>query len=226
MVEALLTYAIGDIHGCADLLDALLDRIEAHAADRARKLVFMGDYIDRGPDSARAVETLRKLQWREPDDVVCLMGNHEAMLVSSLHEPGARDLWLANGGLETLGSFGVDGPEDMPGDVLDWIEALPTLHEDALRWYVHAGFRPGAEVPDPSVETRLWIREPFLSEEHDFGRHVVHGHTPQTNGRPDARRYRTNLDTAAVYGSALTAGVFDGSRGRPLEFLSVAARGD
>ncbi|MBW6993558.1 hypothetical protein KXS70_24920, partial [Salmonella enterica subsp. enterica serovar Weltevreden] len=82
------------------------------------------------------VETLRRLQWRAPDDVVCLMGNHEEMLLKSLHEPGALDHWVYNGGAEALASFGVSGPEELPGEVLDWIEALPTLHEDAQRWYV------------------------------------------------------------------------------------------
>jgi len=218
-----LTYAVGDIHGCADLLDALLERIEAHAGGRERRLVFLGDYMDRGPGSARVIETLRKLQWREEGAVVCLMGNHEAMLLKTLQEHGARELWLRNGGQETLASFGVDGPEELPGDVLDWIEALPTVHDDPLRWYVHAGFRPEVEAPDPDTETRLWIREPFLSDEYDFGRHVVHGHTPQTKGRPDVRRFRTNLDTGAVYGGALTAGVFTSAQGPAVEFLSVRA---
>ena len=221
MGRAPLTYVIGDIHGCADLLDDLLERIEAHRAGRERKLVFLGDYIDRGPDSARVIETLSKLQWREPDAVFCLMGNHEAMLLKTLHEHGARETWLLNGGADTLRSFDAEGPEDLPTDMLDWIEALPTLHEDALRWYVHAGFRPAIEAPDPDPETRLWIREPFLSEEHDFGRHVVHGHTPQTSGRPDVRRFRTNLDTGAVYGGALTAGVFTSEQATAVEFLQV-----
>ncbi len=223
MAAALLTYAVGDIHGCADLLDGLLVAIEAHAAGRPRNIVFIGDYIDRGPDSARVIETLSKLQWREPENVVCLMGNHEAMLVKSLREPGALDHWLGNGGAETLASFDVAGPEDLPGDVLDWIEALPTLHEDALRWYVHAGFRPGTRPEESDAETRLWIREPFLSEDHDFGRHVVHGHTPQTNGRPQCRSHRTNVDTGAVYGGALTAAVLTQERPEPVEFLRIAA---
>ncbi|GLS44543.1 metallophosphoesterase family protein [Methylobacterium brachythecii] len=218
-----LTYAVGDIHGCADLLDALLEKIETHAAGRPRRLVFLGDYIDRGADSARVIETLRKLQWRDEDGVICLMGNHEAMLLKTLHERGARDLWLQNGGWDTLRSFDVEGPEGLPGDVLDWIEALPTLHQDARRWYVHAGFRPEAEVPDPDDETRLWIREPFLSEERDYGRHVVHGHTPLSKGRPDVRAFRTNLDTGAVYGGALTAGVFGPDESKAVDFLQVRA---
>ncbi len=223
MGSATITYAIGDIHGCAELLDALLDKIETHAAGRDRDLVFLGDYIDRGPDSGRVIETLRRLQWREEGAVVCLMGNHEAMLLKTLQERGALDLWLQNGGAETLASFDASGPEDLPTDVLDWIEALPTLHEDPLRWFVHAGFRPDAAVPDPDIENRLWIREPFLSEDHDFGRHVVHGHTPLSNAKPDVRAFRTNLDTGAVYGGALTAGVFTADQAKAVEFLAVRA---
>ena len=218
-----LTYAIGDIHGCADLLDALLARIEAHAAGRAHRLVCLGDYIDRGPDSAGVLRTISRLHWSDPERVACLMGNHEAMLLSALTTPGADELWLRNGGAETLASFGVDEAAAIPGDVLDWIEALPTMHADAERWYVHAGFRPGTDPEASDAQDRLWIREPFLSEDCDFGRHVVHGHTPQHSGAPDRRRFRTNLDTAAVYGAALTAGVFSDAQGPALEFLQVRA---
>ena len=218
-----LTYAIGDIHGCADLLDALLARIEAHAAGRAHRLVCLGDYIDRGPDSAGVLRTISRLHWSDPERVACLMGNHEAMLLSALTTPGADELWLRNGGAETLASFGVDEAAAIPGDVLDWIEALPTMHADAERWYVHAGFRPGTDPGASDAQDRLWIREPFLSEDCDFGRHVVHGHTPQHSGAPDRRRFRTNLDTAAVYGAALTAGVFSDAQGPALEFLQVRA---
>ncbi|GJE25980.1 metallophosphoesterase family protein [Methylobacterium organophilum] len=221
MTGETLTYAVGDIHGCADLLDGLLDRIEAHTAGRARKLVFLGDYIDRGPDSARVIETLRKLQWREPEAVTCLMGNHEAMLRDTLRERGALGHWVSNGGAQTLESFGVSGPEEISGDVLDWIEALPTLHADERHWYVHAGLRPDRPPPESDAETHLWIREPFLSVDHDFGRHVVHGHTPQTRGRPELRRFRTNLDTGAVYGGALTAGVFVEGALQAVDFLQV-----
>ena len=224
MRDAPITYAIGDIHGRCDLLDALLQKIELHANGRDRRLVFVGDYIDRGPESARVIETLRKLQWREPDNVVCLMGNHEEMLVNAMWEHGALELWLQNGGIQTLESYGADGPEHLPGDVLDWIESLPTLHQDSLRWYVHAGFRPGAAVPDPDITARLWIREPFLSEICDYGRHVVHGHTPRRDAQPDVRPFRTNLDTGAVFGGALTAGVFTTDQAKAVEFLQIPAR--
>ncbi|KMO19210.1 metallophosphoesterase family protein [Methylobacterium platani] len=216
----MLTYAIGDVHGRADLLDRLLARIEAHRAGRDRRLVVLGDAVDRGPDSAGAIATLRDLQAREPGAVTCLMGNHEAMLLDAVAGTG-RDLWRLNGGDTTLASFGVSHPGDLPRDVVAWIAALPTLHGDARRWYVHGGLDPERGAEGSDRETRLWMREPFLSANHDFGRHVVHGHTPTRDGRPDLRDFRTNLDTGAVFGGPLTAGVFDESRGKPVEILAV-----
>lgn len=224
MESGILTYAIGDVHGCATLLDALLQRIADHAGGRAHRLVFLGDYVDRGPDSAAVLRTVSRLNWAEPERVVCLMGNHERMLLDALQTPQAAEHWLYNGGDATLASFGARDPGGLPRDTLDWIEALPTVHADDVRWYVHAGFRPGAEIPDPDDHNRLWIREPFLEGDHDFGRHVVHGHTPQRNGRPEVRPFRTNLDTAAVYGGALTAGVFSDAQGPALKFLQVRAK--
>jgi serine/threonine protein phosphatase 1 len=218
-----LTYAIGDIHGCADLLDALLERIAVHAGERAHRLVFLGDYIDRGPDSAAVLRTVSRLNWAEPDRVTCLMGNHERMLLDALETREGSAHWMYNGGEATLDSFGARDVGGLPRDTLDWIEALPTLHHDAAHWYVHAGLRPGTDAPDSDEHDRLWIREPFLEGDHDFGRHVVHGHTPQRSGRPEVRRFRTNLDTAAVYGGALTAGVFSEVQGPAVDFLQVRA---
>lgn len=223
MRSGTLTYAIGDIHGCAALLDALLERIAAHAAGRDHRHVFLGDYIDRGPDSAAVLRTVSRLHWSDPERVTCLMGNHERMLLDALQTRHAAGLWLSNGGDATLDSFGARDPAGLPSDTLDWLEALPTLHEDAAHWYVHAGFRPGAAARDSDVHDRLWIREPFLGTDVDFGRHVVHGHTPRRDGRPEVRPFRTNLDTAAVYGGALTAGVFSDVQGPALEFLQVRA---
>src|SRR3954468_11139565 len=114
------------------------------------------------------------------------------------------------------------GPRVLPvGSLQQRAEGLPTVHEDAHRFYVHAGFRPGRPGPDPSEHVRLWMREPFLSRDYDFGKHVVHGHTPVRTGQPDQRPFRTNLDTGAVFGGALTAGVFTNDQAHAVEFLQA-----
>jgi serine/threonine protein phosphatase 1 len=218
-----LTYAVGDIHGRHDLLAALLDGIREHAGGEDFKLVFLGDYIDRGPDSAAVVGAVRALQADRPDRVTCLMGNHEHMLLTVMAEPEALPWWIGNGGGTTLASFGADDPAGLPRELLDWLSRLPTFHEDGRRYFVHAGLRPGVPLPDQTDQDRLWIREPFLSADWDFGVHVVHGHTPLASTTPDVRRHRTNLDTAAVFGGALTAGVFTPERDRPTTFLRVLA---
>lgn len=216
-----LTYAIGDIHGCADALLRLLGRINMHRGERPARIVFLGDYVDRGPESARVIEILRHLQRNAPNAITCLLGNHEQMMLDAYRDALGATVWLTNGGNETLRSFGITDPEAFPHDVLTWLSLLPTVYEDALRYYVHAGFRPGRPGIDPDVAARLWIREPFLSAAFDFGKHVVHGHTPQTNGVPDQQPYRTNLDTGCVYGGPLTAGIFDETQNGPIGFLQV-----
>ncbi|CAA9327589.1 MAG: Serine/threonine protein phosphatase [uncultured Microvirga sp.] len=145
------------------------------------------------------------------------------MLLEILADGAKTPWWIQNGGDAALASFGVADPGLIPSEVVRWIAGLPTLFEDERRFYVHAGFRPGAPGRASDEHTRLWIREPFLSADYDFGKHVVHGHTPLQTLRPDARRRRTNLDTAAVFGGALTAGVFGPDRDTALEYLQVPA---
>jgi serine/threonine protein phosphatase 1 len=215
------TYAIGDVHGRHDLLVRLLAEIERHAAGRAHTIVCLGDYIDRGPDSAAVVETLMALQSARPRDVVCLLGNHESMLLNALNDLKATTLWVMNGGDTTLASFGAAVPRAVPAAVVAWLTSLPAAHEDTLRYYVHAGFRPGRRMDKQAHHDMLWIREPFLERDYDFGKHVVHGHTPIQTGQPDIRPYRTNLDTGAVFGGPLTAGIFGGRQAKAVEFLSV-----
>jgi serine/threonine protein phosphatase 1 len=221
----MLTYAIGDIHGHLDALSELLASIGKHRAGGERRLVFLGDYIDRGPNSAGVIKRLQDLQRCEPANVICLRGNHEELMVKSREDPLFGSSWLKLGGLATLASFGVEDPRNLPDDVLRWVSALPTVHEDARRYYVHAGFRPRVRAPDPEIESRLWIREPFLSVDWDFGKHVVHGHTPTKDGKPEVRQHRTNLDTAAGWGRNLTAGVFTDEQAKAVEFLSVDISG-
>lgn len=216
-----LTYAIGDIHGCADALIRLLARIDVHSDGAPAQLVCLGDYIDRGPDSAGVIRILRARQATSPGTVTCLMGNHERMMLDAHGDAREEPVWLINGGLATLRSFGIADVQAIPLDVLDWLSDLPTVHEDARRYFVHAGFRPGQRGIDPDAVRRLWIREPFLGTAFDFGKHVVHGHSPRQDGRPDTHPFRTNLDTACVYGRFLTAGVFEADAPNPVDFIQV-----
>jgi serine/threonine protein phosphatase 1 len=218
-----MTYAIGDIHGCADLLLALLDAIRAaHPALHGCKLVFLGDLVDRGPDSAKTVAIVRALQaLTPPGAVACLRGNHEQMMIDWFRS--GDDLWLVNGGLATIDSFGLAQGNDTPfADAVAWMEALPTWREDVAHIYVHAGLRPRRSVSAQSDHDRLWIREGFLDVDYDFGKHVLHGHTPRLDG-PERRIFRTNIDTGAVYGGALTAAILGETSPAPLGFLNVPA---
>jgi serine/threonine protein phosphatase 1 len=217
----MLTYAVGDIHGCLDLLLDLLGRIETDAAGRRYRLVFIGDYIDRGPDSAGVISTLRRLQDERPGDVICLKGNHEDLFLRSFARPEVLRNWLYNGGDAMLESYGADGLESVPEEVTAWVATCPVSFEDDLRCFVHAGLRPGRSLAEQSDYDRIWIRDEFLIGDHDFGKYVVHGHTPRQDGLPELRRYRLNLDTAAVYGGRLTAARFDDRQAPPDAFIQV-----
>ena len=187
--------AIGDIHGLAKTLERLLARLPA-----AGTLVFLGDYIDRGPASKAVVSRLIALE--QERDCVFLRGNHEAMALAALAgDLEAQISWQYNGGLRTLDSYGYD----IPDDHLDFLErTLPYfLTEDYI--FVHGGLDPGKELDEMNISTLWWMREPFLSSEYDWGRLVVHGHTPTGTGRPEIRPNRINIDTGAVYGGKLTA---------------------
>ena len=219
MPAAELTIAIGDTHGCRDMLDRLMERCFRYAGERPLRLVFLGDYIDRGPDSRGVVETLIRLERDMPGGVVCLRGNHEALLLEALATGDTR-LWLFNGGGTTLASYGVDDVARLPNAHLAWYAALKTSFDDGRRFFVHAGVDPGRPLSEQTEHDLVWMREPFLSRESDYGRFIVHGHTPQRNGRPDLRRWRLNLDTAAVYGGRLTAAIFNGVQREPIAFLT------
>lgn len=183
--------------------------------------VFLGDYIDRGPDSRGVIEMLMALQSDAPDHVVALSGNHEAMLLAALGGGGAARLWHSQGGLATLQSYGVTEPGQLPPSHLDWLRALRVSYDDGRRFFVHAGVSPGTALGDQKDFDLLWIREPFLSDRRDHGRLIVHGHTPLSTGVPDLHSNRLNLDTGAVFGGPLTAAVFDDSRNEPIAFLQA-----
>ena len=231
MSDTELIYAIGDVHGRSDLLSVLLSEIETHAAGRPSQIVFLGDYIDRGPDSAGVIRMVRDLAAARPSLVHCLMGNHEQMLLLAREDRAAYMCWLDNGGRATLDSFKASEPEQLPDDVVGWMRQLPTYYDDEQRYFVHAGLDPSSSLGEQTDADRLWMREPFISADHDFGRHVVHGHTPvravigASPPMPDEREHRTNIDTGAVFGGALTAAVFDDRRSLPIGFLQVQQDG-
>ena len=218
-----VTFAIGDIHGCFDKLNLLLAVCERAGDVRDARFVLIGDYVDRGPDTKQVLDFLIERQHREQDRFVCLRGNHEEMLSNSADKDRTdRDLmtWWANGGEQTLDSYGVNDPAAIPADHLAWIKALPTTFRDSKRLYVHAGIRPGVPLHDQSERDLLWIRDAFLSSEADHGVFVVHGHTPTKTGRPDLRSNRVNLDTAACFSGPLTAAMFTGDQVLPALFMN------
>ncbi len=210
------TFIIGDVHGCSRLLERLIERIEWEPENH--RLIFLGDYIDRGEDPKGAIDLIVGLKERS-SAVDCLMGNHESLFIHYLNTGDPR-LFLANGGKTTLDSYGID--EDTPVATL-----IPDTHLNFLRslklyveldeyLVVHAGLRPGVALADQSPEDLLWIRERFIHSDYDFGRIVVFGHTPFLE--PHVEANKIGIDTGAVYGNKLTCLELP-SR----EFLSVRA---
>jgi serine/threonine protein phosphatase 1 len=225
-----LVYAIGDIHGRLDMLDELLEQIEGDCGglDNAQ-LIFLGDYVDRGPDSRGVIEKLIHLK-RMHKDTVFLKGNHEAIMLDFLAEPEDLPQWLDWGGEETLESYGIDpvgvGKSDladaihaaMPKAHLDFLNSLALTHIEGDYLFVHAGVRPGAALEDQTETDLLWIRKRFHNaapaERPDYV--VVYGHTPVD--KPEDAGWRIGVDTGACYGGMLTAVVLEGATRR---FLSV-----
>ena len=216
-----LTYAIGDIHGSLDKLRSLLAACQQHADGRELQFVFLGDYIDRGPDSAGVVRLMMSLQLELQERLIALKGNHEAWALGLLDGTAQVMTWLNNGGGETLASYGAKGIGDLPRVHLDWMRSLRLSYDDGRRFFVHAGVDPDRPLDAQDDSVLLWIREPFLTDDRDYGRLIVHGHTPLGGGMPELRSNRLNIDTGAVFGGPLTAAVFDDSQTRPLAYLQA-----
>ena len=208
-----MSIAIGDIHGCLDPLQALIAQLPPQ-----EELVFLGDYVDRGPDSAGVLRYLEALSETRP--CVFLMGNHEDMMAKATETTAYIPNWLINGGEATLESYGVDAaewatskPEQRRIPAFERFHArLRPYHEDQDAIYVHAGIDPSVphmQAQDPKV--LLWVREPFHTKALDWpGKPIVFGHTPTQNlGLPMGAPYRKGplrgIDTACVYGGRLTA---------------------
>ncbi|MBM4274180.1 MAG: serine/threonine protein phosphatase [Deltaproteobacteria bacterium] len=198
-------YAIGDIHGCLGFLEELLDEVQP---DLTRdRLIFIGDYIDRGPESKAVVDYLINLKSRYPrENIICLKGNHEAMFLDFL-QGNEKELFLFNGGLSTLQNYwgyGWDGKGELilpPEHEIFYRELLP-YYETPEYIFVHGGLKPFIPLEEQIEEDLLWIRGEFIASMDDFGRIVVFGHTPFK--RPLVMPNKIGIDTGAVYGNFLT----------------------
>jgi diadenosine tetraphosphatase ApaH/serine/threonine PP2A family protein phosphatase len=199
-------FAIGDIHGCPDELEAILREIAPGAGDT---VVFVGDYVDRGP-SARAVIDLAMELEKTHAEVVFLKGNHEDMMLSFLGLPGNYgESFLFNGGLATLESYGLkeddlsEARERIPEPHLDFFKNLAVSYLRPPYLFVHAGILPTRQLEDQQTEDMLWIRQEFILHPHQIDATVVFGHTPMRGVMVDLP-YKLGIDTGLVYGGKLT----------------------
>jgi serine/threonine protein phosphatase 1 len=226
LTAGLRIYAVGDIHGRIDLLNELLARIEADIALRPTErllYLFLGDYIDRGPSSRETIDRL--IEHGAAKESVFLRGNHELIAVKCLSDRGLFDQWLRLGGLETLVSYGVPIEILTSGKQIVELQAafhsaLPRAHFRFFRdlqnsfdcgdyFFVHAGVRPNVELSLQKESDLLWIRQEFLWSNEDFGKIVVHGHTPTFD--VEVRPNRVNIDTGAYATGRLTCLVVEDS---------------
>jgi serine/threonine protein phosphatase 1 len=185
--------AVGDIHGCLEPLRRLLNLVQPKPQDT---IIFLGDYVDRGPDSRGVIDFLLKFARLFPKTVF-LKGNHEAMFLDYL-QGGPKSPFLQNGGISTLASY----TEGISPEHLAFLRDLRLYHQTEAHIFAHAGLLPGRPLPEQLEEDLLWIREEFLRSDYDWGKTIVFGHTPWPE--PLLKTNRIGLDTGAVYGRKLT----------------------
>ena len=195
-------FAIGDIHGSFDRLQELMQKIPIDFATDT--LVFIGDYIDRGPGTVEVVDYLLDLKRRVPE-IIFLKGNHEDMLEKYL-DGTDRFTYLLNGGQNTLDSYlsktNRTDSFPIPTEHLEFFRSLRLYYETAGYIFVHAGLRPKVPLASQEPQDLLWIRDKFIYSKYNFGKPVVFGHTPLE--KPLVERNKIGIDTGAVYGNALT----------------------
>jgi serine/threonine protein phosphatase 1 len=197
-------FVVGDIHGCYLKLRKLLGRLDwTPGGDDL--LIFLGDYIDRGPQSYEVVDTLANLTKRA-SNVVALMGNHEDIFLQFISGQISAPLH-DNGFSATLRNF---SGQKLTAEHLRFLRDLLPFYETEQHIFVHAGLQPGLPLASQNLEDMLWIRDDFLTSDYDFGRQVVFGHTPFK--QPFLAPGRLGLDTGAVYGGPLTCAVLPEQR--------------
>jgi serine/threonine protein phosphatase 1 len=225
-------YAIGDIHGCdvqlADLHAIIAEDLARRPVDEP-VLLHIGDYVDRGADTAGVLRRLIAGSPIEAAQVVNLVGNHDETMLHALSgdRPAATD-WLFTGGRPALESYGIDPdspreswPERVPPEHLEFLRGLTLSHREGGYFFVHAGVRPGVPLEQQQREDLLRMRQPFLYSEMSFGAVVVHGHTPVKE--PVVRHNRIAIDTGAVFGGKMTCLVLEGET---LGFLTADPVGE
>lgn len=234
-------YAVGDVHGRADLLNRLIDSIREDIAKGGFEgrpiLIFLGDYIDRGFQSKEVIDILLS-EKLSPFETYFLKGNHEAAMLQFLRDPSIGPRWSEFGGAETLVSYGVRPPR-MRTSMDEWAlasqqlnDVLPPEHLNFLTSldlsvrvgdyvFVHAGVRPGVPLDQQTEYDMLWIRDEFLSDGRALGAVIVHGHTPASKPHRDSRR--VGIDTGAYLSGKLTAARFEHDA---VDFISTGARVD
>ncbi len=233
ITEGIRIYAIGDVHGCNFILQNLLDLIDEHLTrfpSRRPILVFLGDYVDRGPGSRQAIDQMISLQAQR--EAIFLKGNHESYMLAFLKQPAILSKWIQFGALDTLRSYGLNpgnhsDPEEQESlsvslrlvldktGHLEFLDRLQTSFVCEDFFFVHAGVRPGIPLDQQNEDDLLWIREDFLQYGGDFGKIVVHGHTPVP--QPEVCANRINIDTGAYATGRLTCLVIERDR---MKFIS------
>lgn len=196
------TYIIGDVHGCLEMLERLLDKIDWNPANE--RLIFLGDYIDRGKNSKGVLDLLLEIS-KSSSLVQFLIGNHENIFLEYLNT-GRIMGFILNGGDATLASYrtaeSCGSGVDIPQEHIAFLRSLEHWVELDDYYVVHAGFRPGVDLERQSFEDLIWIRNTFIFSDYDFGKKVIFGHTPFY--KPLLMENKIGLDTGAVYGNKLT----------------------
>jgi serine/threonine protein phosphatase 1 len=212
------TYVIGDIHGCPKTLTELLKIMGPIQADDT--ILFIGDYIDRGPDSKGVIDIILGL-YKKHRKIITLMGNHEFMFMNALKGISVSD-FLSMGGDATLKSYGIpldslqeqDIKAIIPRDHLTFFQELLLYWEDQEHIFVHAGLQPGVHLTQQSMDWLLWARDEFIDLTYDFGKKVIYGHTPYD--KPKIDENKIGIDTGVVYEGQLTCLVLP-----DMEFISL-----
>ena len=197
------TIAIGDIHGCFDELEELMNHLRSNNIydPKNDKLVFLGDYIDRGDKSREVIKYIRNLQKENPN-VIALMGNHEDMAIDYFNG-NKLSCWIYNGYNHTLKSY--EGHMDELNDDIKWMKKLPLYHEDDDFIYVHAGINLYKSMKNQSRNTLLWTREMFIYSVKEYNKRIIFGHTPEIGKPYYTPTKNICIDSGCCFGGALTA---------------------